>query len=157
MVRRIAARGWDPRILVGPESAQSAGFLATGWVYLTCRSKFPCYWYFFDALSIWRLFGIVGRTRSLPLGVDSWPGEGDSEGVWGGPEPDTQICCFTAPQTSAAEGSFSRENWPPWRIPLPEAAKPAFDNRALLRPDGNPHACSRCCRMPLSLSLLTIA
>ena len=45
------------------------------------------YWSFFDFVSIRELFGMAGRPRSRPLGVDSGPGEGGSEGVRGAPEP----------------------------------------------------------------------
>ena len=41
------------------------------------------YWSFFDFVSIRELFGMAGRPRSRPLGVDSGPGEGGLEGVRG--------------------------------------------------------------------------
>ena len=36
-------------------------------------------------------FGMAGGPRSRPLGADSGPGEGDPEGVRGGPKPYTTI------------------------------------------------------------------
>ncbi len=43
------------------------------------------------------LFGMAGRPRSRPLGVDSGPGQGGSEGVPGAPEPYTNIISSSRP------------------------------------------------------------
>ncbi len=45
------------------------------------------YWSFFNFVSIRELFGMAGKPRSRPLGVESGPGWRGSEGVRGAPEP----------------------------------------------------------------------
>ncbi len=65
-------------------------------LHLACRPRFMLFGRFFDLVSIRKLSGMAGRHRSRPLGVDSGPGEGGSEGVWWAPEQIYPMLCTSA-------------------------------------------------------------
>ncbi len=44
-------------------------------LHLTCRPTFHCYWALLGFWSIWKVFGMSGRPRFWPLGVDSGPAQ----------------------------------------------------------------------------------